>query len=242
MKRIIKKTDKTTWQAVSSLKFVLPAFWTIFNNFTVICVVPEQVPILTASNAQKDSVLLVWGPPLEANGVLTGYLLLYHLSKYTQCCSHTKLKTFGLARFVSNRFLCAVPQCFFALSLWCEVLWVVCKQECRCSISSERWGKIRSEGRKCGWGALGDTTVYFWACFDSHLKEKSQKTRYITPSSALAPFLPPTCVIRADARWQCLTLNLPPWFEGYFRLCSVNFLSVSHLVSWTAGSPPDRII
>ncbi|XP_037628770.1 neural cell adhesion molecule L1-like protein isoform X7 [Sebastes umbrosus] len=41
--------------------------------------VPVQVPILTASNAQKDSILLVWGPPLEANGVLTGYLLQYHL-------------------------------------------------------------------------------------------------------------------------------------------------------------------
>ncbi|XP_041801403.1 neural cell adhesion molecule L1-like protein isoform X2 [Chelmon rostratus] len=40
--------------------------------------VPEQVPVLTASNAQKDSILLVWGPPLETNGVLTGYLLQYH--------------------------------------------------------------------------------------------------------------------------------------------------------------------
>ncbi|XP_074501231.1 cell adhesion molecule L1-like a isoform X3 [Sebastes fasciatus] len=45
--------------------------------------VPVQVPILTASNAQKDSILLVWGPPLEANGVLTGYLLQYHLVNET---------------------------------------------------------------------------------------------------------------------------------------------------------------
>lgn len=44
--------------------------------------VPEQVPVLTASNAQKDSILLVWGPPLETNGVLTGYLLQYHHSMY----------------------------------------------------------------------------------------------------------------------------------------------------------------
>ncbi|CAG6021338.1 unnamed protein product, partial [Menidia menidia] len=29
------------------------------------------VPILTASNSQIDSILLVWGPPLEANGILT---------------------------------------------------------------------------------------------------------------------------------------------------------------------------
>ncbi|XP_038579483.1 neural cell adhesion molecule L1-like protein isoform X4 [Micropterus salmoides] len=45
--------------------------------------VPEQVPILTASNAQRDSILLVWGPPLEANGILTGYLLQYHLINET---------------------------------------------------------------------------------------------------------------------------------------------------------------
>lgn len=45
--------------------------------------VPEQVPILTASNVQTDSILLVWGPPLEANGILTGYLLQYHLINET---------------------------------------------------------------------------------------------------------------------------------------------------------------
>lgn len=52
-------------------------------NITLIFTVPEQVPILTTSNAQKDSILLVWGPPLESNGILTGYLLQYHLSMYT---------------------------------------------------------------------------------------------------------------------------------------------------------------
>ncbi|XP_067383297.1 neural cell adhesion molecule L1-like protein isoform X6 [Channa argus] len=45
--------------------------------------VPEQVPILTASNAQKDSILLVWGPPLETHGTLIGYLLQYHLINET---------------------------------------------------------------------------------------------------------------------------------------------------------------
>ncbi|XP_077370811.1 neural cell adhesion molecule L1-like protein isoform X3 [Festucalex cinctus] len=45
--------------------------------------VPEQVPILTTSNAQKESIRLVWGPPLVANGVLTGYLLQYHLINET---------------------------------------------------------------------------------------------------------------------------------------------------------------
>ncbi|KAI3357326.1 hypothetical protein L3Q82_015771, partial [Scortum barcoo] len=45
--------------------------------------VPEQVPVLTASNARRDSILLVWGPPLETNGILTGYLLQYHLINET---------------------------------------------------------------------------------------------------------------------------------------------------------------
>lgn len=45
--------------------------------------VPAQVPILTTSNIQTDSILLVWGPPLEANGILTGYLLQYHLINET---------------------------------------------------------------------------------------------------------------------------------------------------------------
>uniref|UniRef100_A0A3B4A3I7 Neural cell adhesion molecule L1 n=1 Tax=Periophthalmus magnuspinnatus TaxID=409849 RepID=A0A3B4A3I7_9GOBI len=43
-----------------------------------ICI-PDQVPILTTSNAQKDSILLVWSPPSETKGVLTGYVLQYHL-------------------------------------------------------------------------------------------------------------------------------------------------------------------
>ncbi|KAL6119840.1 chl1 [Pungitius sinensis] len=44
---------------------------------------PELVPILTASNAQKDSILLVWAPPPETNGILTGYLLQHHLVNET---------------------------------------------------------------------------------------------------------------------------------------------------------------
>ncbi|KAK7878611.1 hypothetical protein WMY93_030447 [Mugilogobius chulae] len=48
-------------------------------NFSTPEGVPDQVSILTTSNAQKDSVLLVWGPPPETKGILTGYLLQYHL-------------------------------------------------------------------------------------------------------------------------------------------------------------------
>ncbi|XP_061159693.1 neural cell adhesion molecule L1-like protein isoform X7 [Syngnathus typhle] len=45
--------------------------------------VPGPVPILTTSNAQKESIRLVWGPPLVANGILTGYLLQYYLINET---------------------------------------------------------------------------------------------------------------------------------------------------------------
>uniref|UniRef100_A0A671LGY0 Neural cell adhesion molecule L1 n=1 Tax=Sinocyclocheilus anshuiensis TaxID=1608454 RepID=A0A671LGY0_9TELE len=37
----------------------------------------EQPPILRATNFQKDSITLVWAPPHETNGFLTGYLLQY---------------------------------------------------------------------------------------------------------------------------------------------------------------------
>ncbi|KAI2649906.1 Neural cell adhesion molecule L1-like protein [Labeo rohita] len=39
--------------------------------------IPEQPPILKATNFQKDSITLVWAPPHETNGFLTGYLLQY---------------------------------------------------------------------------------------------------------------------------------------------------------------------
>ncbi|XP_020560207.1 neural cell adhesion molecule L1-like protein isoform X3 [Oryzias latipes] len=40
---------------------------------------PGLLPILTTSDYKSDSVLLVWGPPLATNGILSGYLLQYHL-------------------------------------------------------------------------------------------------------------------------------------------------------------------
>lgn len=46
----------------------------------VVCVVPEQVTVLTSSIIQRDSVRLEWAQPPKSNGILTGYLLQYHLS------------------------------------------------------------------------------------------------------------------------------------------------------------------
>lgn len=82
--------------------------------------VPDQVPILTASNAMEDSVLLVWGPPLEANGVLTGYLLQYHLGMYTHNVlrqitdlprsAHLRVSLGALA-FQTSTSLCLTARC-----------------------------------------------------------------------------------------------------------------------------------
>ncbi|XP_076839734.1 cell adhesion molecule L1-like a [Brachyhypopomus gauderio] len=41
--------------------------------------VPERPPILRATNPQGNSITLVWAPPLEANGILTGYRLHYQI-------------------------------------------------------------------------------------------------------------------------------------------------------------------
>ncbi|XP_019205590.1 cell adhesion molecule L1-like a isoform X6 [Oreochromis niloticus] len=45
--------------------------------------VPEQVTVLTSSIIQKDSVRLEWAQPSKSNGILSGYLLQYHLINET---------------------------------------------------------------------------------------------------------------------------------------------------------------
>uniref|UniRef100_A0A4W4F146 Neural cell adhesion molecule L1-like protein n=1 Tax=Electrophorus electricus TaxID=8005 RepID=A0A4W4F146_ELEEL len=45
--------------------------------------VPGKPPILRATNPQGDSITLVWAPPLEANGILTGYRLHYQIINNT---------------------------------------------------------------------------------------------------------------------------------------------------------------
>nr|XP_055044437.1 cell adhesion molecule L1-like a isoform X2 [Misgurnus anguillicaudatus] len=46
-------------------------------SFTTPQGVPDKPPILRATNFQKNSITLVWAPPHEANGFLTGYLLQF---------------------------------------------------------------------------------------------------------------------------------------------------------------------
>ncbi|KAI3370453.1 hypothetical protein L3Q82_025217, partial [Scortum barcoo] len=41
--------------------------------------VPEKNPVFRVTDVQKHTVSLVWAPPLEPNGILTGYLLEYQL-------------------------------------------------------------------------------------------------------------------------------------------------------------------
>uniref|UniRef100_A0A4W5NNF8 Neural cell adhesion molecule L1-like protein n=1 Tax=Hucho hucho TaxID=62062 RepID=A0A4W5NNF8_9TELE len=46
--------------------------------------VPEKNPVFRVTEVQKHTVTLTWAPPLEANGVLTGYLLEYQLINDTE--------------------------------------------------------------------------------------------------------------------------------------------------------------
>uniref|UniRef100_A0A673YDS5 Neural cell adhesion molecule L1-like protein n=1 Tax=Salmo trutta TaxID=8032 RepID=A0A673YDS5_SALTR len=46
--------------------------------------VPEKNPVFRVTDVQKHTVTLTWAPPLEANGVLTGYLLEYQLINDTE--------------------------------------------------------------------------------------------------------------------------------------------------------------
>ncbi|XP_034725469.1 neural cell adhesion molecule L1-like protein isoform X14 [Etheostoma cragini] len=46
--------------------------------------VPEKNPVFRVTEVQKHTVSLVWAPPLEPNGILTGYLLEYQLINDTE--------------------------------------------------------------------------------------------------------------------------------------------------------------
>ncbi|XP_031136271.1 neural cell adhesion molecule L1-like protein isoform X11 [Sander lucioperca] len=46
--------------------------------------VPEKNPVFRVTDVQKHTVSLVWAPPLEPNGILTGYLLEYQLINDTE--------------------------------------------------------------------------------------------------------------------------------------------------------------
>ncbi|XP_060897359.1 neural cell adhesion molecule L1-like protein isoform X2 [Labrus mixtus] len=46
--------------------------------------VPEKNPVFRVTDVQKHSVSLDWAPPLEPNGILTGYLLEYQLINETE--------------------------------------------------------------------------------------------------------------------------------------------------------------
>uniref|UniRef100_A0A3P9MVK5 Neural cell adhesion molecule L1-like protein n=1 Tax=Poecilia reticulata TaxID=8081 RepID=A0A3P9MVK5_POERE len=46
--------------------------------------VPEKNPVLRVTDVKRNSVSLAWAPPLEPNGILTGYLLEYQLINDTE--------------------------------------------------------------------------------------------------------------------------------------------------------------
>ncbi|KAK1801650.1 hypothetical protein P4O66_022294, partial [Electrophorus voltai] len=61
------------------LTFRTPQGGKRFRSMQNDVLVPGKPPILRATNPQGDSITLVWAPPLEANGILTGYRLHYQI-------------------------------------------------------------------------------------------------------------------------------------------------------------------
>ncbi|XP_075951912.1 neural cell adhesion molecule L1-like protein [Anarhichas minor] len=53
-------------------------------NFNTPEGVPEKNPVFRVTDIQKHTVSLLWAPPLEPNGILTGYLLEYQLINDTE--------------------------------------------------------------------------------------------------------------------------------------------------------------
>ncbi|XP_076133230.1 cell adhesion molecule L1-like a isoform X1 [Alosa pseudoharengus] len=53
-------------------------------TFTTPQEVPEKMSLLRATNPQRTSITLVWAPPMETNGILTGYRLQYQQMNDTQ--------------------------------------------------------------------------------------------------------------------------------------------------------------
>uniref|UniRef100_A0A3Q3G8K4 Cell adhesion molecule L1-like b n=1 Tax=Kryptolebias marmoratus TaxID=37003 RepID=A0A3Q3G8K4_KRYMA len=122
--------------------------------------VPGSVPILTTSNTQKNSVLLVWGPPLVSNGILSGYFLLHHLRMYTHththtACSYTRFRSLNLWDF----FSLILFSLLYSLSLFVVFFLLSGVTSRMDGISTQRW----FIGTLCAVALL--TLIVLMACF-----------------------------------------------------------------------------
>ncbi|MEQ2196667.1 hypothetical protein XENOCAPTIV_007896, partial [Xenoophorus captivus] len=61
-------------------------------------------PVFRVTGVKRNSVSLAWAPPLEPNGILTGYLLEYQLSTYPSTSYHLR-RTDGAEMRCSNSFI-----------------------------------------------------------------------------------------------------------------------------------------
>lgn len=162
-------------------------------NIPFIFIVPEQVPILTASDEQKDSILLVWGPPPEANGILTGYLLQYHLSMYPHngLWLITHWHSVDIWPYVSVFifFICCTSDC----SVRCCGRSVIWRVAAALSGGKVRKDQVGGEGRKCGGGGCGILQFTFEPTVRCSF-DKPENIQYYThyhwyPSSLSSPLL-----------------------------------------------------
>uniref|UniRef100_A0A7N8WM92 Neural cell adhesion molecule L1-like protein n=1 Tax=Mastacembelus armatus TaxID=205130 RepID=A0A7N8WM92_9TELE len=168
---------------------------------------PEQVPVLTASNAQKDSILLVWGPPLEANGILTGYLLQYHLSMGILFASANLLSLFLYA------CLC-FPFILFLLSLSVPALLNIS------SYVSDTYANISWTARQ----EQEDSQLY--VAYMNNLLERTVIRKKIC---VLGQLLSSVSLLFSGVEGQHSDFSTQGWFIG--TMCAVAFLTLIALMA-----------
>ncbi|XP_066527992.1 cell adhesion molecule L1-like a isoform X2 [Hoplias malabaricus] len=122
-------------------------------TFTTPQGVPGRPPVLKATNLQGDAITLVWAPPLEANGVLTGYRLQYQIINETTKVAETyaanitgpettqwvihDLKSDNLYKFYLSA--CTVVGCGTAISEETKLMHLARMEGVGGNISSESW-------------------------------------------------------------------------------------------------------
>uniref|UniRef100_A0A673J5K0 Neural cell adhesion molecule L1-like protein n=1 Tax=Sinocyclocheilus rhinocerous TaxID=307959 RepID=A0A673J5K0_9TELE len=114
-------------------------------SFTTPQGVPEQPPILRATNFQKDSITLVWAPPHETNGFLMGYLLQYQTVNETR----GELKSVNINAPDTTQWVLRDLQD----DNWYKFYLSACTQVGCGSAISEEGGTV-SEAWKCMWSEL----------------------------------------------------------------------------------------
>ncbi|KAM7423164.1 hypothetical protein PAMA_010948 [Pampus argenteus] len=107
--------------------------------------VPEKNPVFRVTDVQKHTVSLVWAPPLEPNGILTGYLLEYQLINDTEV---GPLQTVNISNLDTTKWILRdlEPVSKYKFYL-CSCTTVGCgpvvSEECTTTLEGSSWCMVR---------------------------------------------------------------------------------------------------